>query len=362
MISFQKPLIGLSPMDGITDEPFRLLQTRIAKPDLIFTEFVSAEGLSRGGVKLYDVLLYSPQERPIIGQLFGKDPESFYKSAIVLAHLGFDGVDINMGCPAKTVIQHGSGGALIGNPELASEIIKSVKKGISDWHQGKITIDNLDLNQKTHQVIKRNLNYSNIKGLPFLKGSCPDLACRQAGRTEGFKPSVSVKTRLGVDNLIYKTWIPFLLEHQLDFLTIHGRTLKQGYSGVADWSAINECAQMAKQVNTPVLGNGDIQSRQQGIEYCQKYGLSGVLIGRASMGNPWIFNNSQASIREKFSTMLLHAELFESIFPSRRFDSLRKHFLLYSSGHPQAKKLRAQLVRVNSLADLLSLEEEFVNC
>lgn len=354
MISFQKPLVGLSPMDGITDEPFRLLQTGIAKPDLIFTEFVSAEGLSRGGVKLYDVLLFSPEERPIIGQLFGKDPESFYKSAIVLAHLGFDGVDINMGCPAKTVIQHGSGGALIDNPELASEIIKSVKKGISDWYQGKITLDDLNLNQKTHQVIKRNLKYSGVQNLPCQR--------EKPRRGEGLKILISVKTRLGITDPVYKTWIPFLLKHQLDFLTIHGRTLKQGYSGVADWSAISECAQMAKLANTPVLGNGDIQSRQQGLEYCQKYGLSGVLIGRASMGNPWIFNDSQASIREKFSTMLLHAQLFESIFPLRRFDSLRKHFLLYSAGHPQAKKLRAQLVKVNSLADFLSLEEEFVNC
>lgn len=342
MISFQKPLIGLSPMDGITDEPFRLLQSRIAKPDLIFTEFVSAEGLSRGGVKLYDVLLYSPEERPIIGQLFGKDPESFYKSAIVLAHLGFDGVDINMGCPAKTVTQHGSGGALIGKPKLASEIIKSVQKGISDWHLGKVTINDLNLNQKTHQIIERNLKYS--------------------GKTEGLIPSVSVKTRLGILEPAYKTWIPFLLEHNLDFLTIHGRTLKQGYSGVADWSAIKECAKLAGKSNTPILGNGDIQSYQQGQDYCQKYEVSGVLIGRASMGNPWVFKNAKVSLREKFSTMLLHAQIFESVFPTRSFDSLRKHFLSYSSGHPNAKKLRAQLVRVSTLADLLSLEEEYLNC
>ncbi|MFA5827958.1 MAG: tRNA-dihydrouridine synthase [Candidatus Shapirobacteria bacterium] len=355
MISFQKPIIGLSPMDGITDEPFRLLQSRIAKPDLMFTEFVSAEGLSRGGVKLYDVLLYSKEERPIVGQLFGKDPESFYKSAIILAHLGFDGVDINMGCPAKTVIQHGSGGALIENPTLASEIIKSTQKGITDWYQGRISIDNLDLNQKTHQVIKRNLKYSIIKSLPFLKGRCPE-------GTGRFVPSVSVKTRLGINDKVYKTWIPFLLQHRLDFITIHGRTLKQGYSGSTDWPAIQECAQIAKSSNTPIFGNGDIQSRQQGMDYCKKYGVSGVLIGRASTGNPWVFKDREASLKEKYSTMLLHTQLFQSIFPSRRLDSMRKHFLLYSTGHLHAKKLRAHLVRVNSLNDLLSLEDEFLNC
>jgi len=345
MINFEKPIVGLSPMDGITDEPFRLLQTKIAKPDLIFTEFVSAEGLSRGGVKLYDVLLYSQKEKPIIGQLFGKDPESFYKSAVILAHLGFDGIDINMGCPAKTVIQHGSGGALIDNPKLASEIIKSVQKGISDWCLGKTTINDLKLNKKTHQIIKRNLKYS---------AHLPSKVHQ--------KPSVSVKTRLGVAEFTYKDWIPFLLKHQLNFLTVHGRTLKQGYSGIADWSAIAKCAKMAKKADTPFFGNGDIQSRQQGLEYCKTYGLSGVLIGRASMGNPWVFNDQKVSLKEKFSTMLLHTQLFQSIFPSRRLDSLRKHFLLYSSGHPCAKKLRARLVGVNSLTDLLSLEEEFLNC
>jgi len=155
-------IVGLSPMDGITDEAFRLTQCQITKPDLIFTEFVSAEGLAHNAVKLFDTLLYSSIERPIIGQLFGKDPDSFYIAALILCHLGFDGIDINFGCPAKTVTQHGSGASLIDKPELASQIIKSVQKAVSDFSKNKFTLENLKLKEKVLEVIKRNQKYSNL--------------------------------------------------------------------------------------------------------------------------------------------------------------------------------------------------------
>lgn len=287
-------------MDGVTDEAFRLVQCRIAKPDLIFTEFVSAEGIAHGAKKLFETLKFSPLEKPIIAQLFGKDPNSFAIAAKKIVELGFDGVDINMGCPAKTVTQHGSGAALIEKPELASEIIKAVKS-----------------------VTPKTM-------------------------------TVSAKTRLGPP-----TWLPFLLDQGLDFLTIHGRTLKQGYSGQADW---DEIAKIAKISKIPIIGNGDIQSRQQGEEYCQKYGVAGVLIGRASMGNPWVFSNHIASPKEKFEAALLHAQIFKEVFPTRRFDSMRKHFLLYASGLPHAKQLRSFIVRVNSVEEFLSLEDKFLNC
>jgi len=343
----QSNIIALSPMDGVTDEAFRLVQTQIVKPDLIFTEFVSAEGISRGGVKLYDTLLFSPGERPIIGQLFGKDPESFYKSAIILCELGFDGVDINMGCPAKTVTQNGSGAALIGKPELAVQIIQSAKQGIDDWFSGKTKITDLGLNQKTLDVIEKNKKYSN------LASSISDLRSN--------KPTLSVKTRLGISESIVETWIPILLSQPIDFLTIHGRTLKQAYAGVADWQQIKKVVNLAKGTGIKIFGNGDIQNRQQGIEYCEKYGVDGILIGRAAGGNPWVFSDHIATPQEKFSAMLLHAQIFQEVFPHRCFDSLRKHFLLYTSDFPNAKSLRMKLVRLNSVKELLSLEEEFVS-
>jgi tRNA-dihydrouridine synthase len=341
-----KFIIGLSPMDGYTDEPFRLVQAEISKPDVIFTEFVSAEGLSRGGVGLYDVLLYSPLERPIIGQIFGKDPESFYKSAIVLCHLGFDGVDINMGCPAKTVTQNGSGAALIAKPELASEIIKAARSGIDDWFNKKVTIDDLKLNQKTHAVIARNLKYSS---------HIPNIGAQP--------PTFSVKTRVGITESVVDAWIPHLLSHDLDFISLHGRTLKQGYSGLAAWQEIKKAATMAHQTSTKLFGNGDVTSPAQAIQYGQEFGADGVLIGRAALGNPWIFSaDKEGSYEDKFHAMVRHAYHFNRIFPHRLFDSLRKHFLIYASGHPQAKQLRSQLVSLSSLDQLYAIEQDFLNC
>lgn len=338
------PIIALSPMDGVTDEAFRLLQTEIAKPDLMFTEFVSAEGISHGGVKLYDTLLFSSEERPLIGQLFGKGPESFYKSAVILSELGFDGIDINMGCPAKTVTQNGSGAALIGKPELAVEIITKTKQGIEDWFSGKTKITDLGLNQKTLDIIARNKKYSKIK-------------------EEKNRPTISVKTRLGITESIIETWAPILLAQNLDFLTIHGRTLKQGYSGQADWSEIQKVVELAKNTKTKIFGNGDVENKLQALEFCQKYGVDGILIGRAACGNPWCFStdNHIATPKERFSAMLLHAQLFTTVFPHRRFDPLRKNFLFYASGLTNAKQLRNKLVRLNSVSELLQLEGDFLS-
>ena len=335
-------IVGLSPMDGITDEAFRLLQCQIAKPDVIFTEFVSAEGLTHGGVKLYDQLLYSPEERPIIGQLFGKDPDSFYKAAIILSELGFDGIDINMGCPAKTVTHHGSGAALIGKSELSADLIKAVSSGINDWFQNKRNIDDLSLNQKTQDVITRNLRYSK--------------------KTTKTLPSISVKTRIGIDDVVTESWISHLLSCHPDFITIHGRTLKQVYSGVANWGEIKKAVDLAKFTDIKIWGNGDVVSHQDALDHIQNYGVSGVLIGRAAMGNPWLFIDQSATPRQKFDTMVLHAQIYQQIFPLRRFDPLRRYFLAYASGLPHAKNLRSKLVSASTLDQLCSLEAEFLSC
>lgn len=335
-------IVALSPMDGITDESFRVTQCEIAKPDIIFTEFVSAEGLAHSAVKLFDTLLYSSQERPIIGQLFGKDPDSFYIAAVILCYLGFDGIDINFGCPAKTVTQHGSGASLIEKPELAGQIIKSVQKAVADFKDNKIYLKDLKLKEKVLKVIERNIKYSEFIGKII--------------------PTVSVKTRIGITSDTTESWIPFLLSHNLDFLTLHGRTLKQGYAGVADWEVIAKAAKLAKKANTIFFGNGDVESRAEALKYCQKYGVDGVLIGRAAMGNPWAFNGEKPEFKEKFKAMLLHAKNFTEIFPTRRFDPLRRHFLLYVSGHPAAKELRMEIVKLNKISQLYALEERLLNC
>ena len=341
-----RPIIALSPMDGVTDCSYRQTQCFVKKPDVVFTEFVSAEGISRGGVKLYDQLLFESNERPIVGQIFGKDPESFYKAAVILCHLGFDGVDINMGCPAKTVTQHGSGAALIEKPQVASELIKAVRNGIDDYCSGKTAVTDLGLKQSSLDVIDRNRKFSG-HSLTY---------------KEYQKPTLSVKTRVGVSSNVVETWIPHLLSHNLDFLSLHGRTLKQGYSGTADWEAIRLAATFAKQKNTLLWGNGDINSLEDAHKAVEEYGVDGVLIGRASMGNPWVFTGKAPSFRDKFSVMCYHADQFTRIFPHRRLDPLRRHFLLYAGGHPHAKQLREKIVRINTIAELYALEEDFCTC
>jgi tRNA-dihydrouridine synthase len=336
-------------MDGITDAAFRLTQVEISKPDIIFTEFVSAEGIAHNAVKLFDQLLYSPIERPIVAQLFGKDPNSFYLATIILCHLGFGGIDINMGCPAKKVTEHGSGAALINNPKLAGEIIVATKKGIADYQNNPKIINTLNLKQKFLDVINRNLNYS-----------CPPLVKEGLGEIENKKISFSIKTRIGILDSQVDTWIPFLCSFSPDFITLHGRTLKQGYAGTANWDEIAKAAVICHNHGVKIIGNGDIQSRSMGNEYCAKYHTDGALIGRAAMGNPWVFDDKTVSFKDKYEAMLTHARHFTKIFSHRRFDPLRHHFLLYVSGHPQATLLRQQIVKLTSIDQLCSLEQMIV--
>ncbi|MFA6603151.1 MAG: tRNA-dihydrouridine synthase family protein [Candidatus Shapirobacteria bacterium] len=341
-LSGHTQLIGLAPMDGITDCAFRSTQAHIAKPDVMFTEFVSAEGLVRGGVKLYDLLLFRNGHRPIIGQLFGKDPDSFYKATVVLCHLGFDGIDLNFGCPAKTVIHHGGGAALIGTPELALSLARASQQAIADWLSGKVSLDNLDLNQKTKDVIVRNLQFS---GPP----------------SNAIHPTFSIKTRLGIEENVFTTWIPQLLALKPDFLTLHGRTLKQGYSGQADWDSIAQAANLAHQAGVPLLGNGDISSLSQAREYQSKYSVNGVLIGRFALGNPWVFSNALPTWPDRFNALKFHLTDFQSAFPLRRLDPLRRVMLEYTKSHPHAKALRLKIVAISKLEDFLSLESEFIS-
>ena len=342
-INQSSPVVGLAPMDGVTDYPFRQVQCGIAKPDVIFTEFVSADGISRGGVKLYDQLLFTPNQRPIVAQLFGKNPDTFYQAAIILCHLSFDGIDINMGCPAKTVTNHGSGAALIHQPRLASHLIKAVQSAVGDYIKSTTILTSINLPAKIIKVIARNKKFSAIKD-----------------KSQN-RPTISVKTRIGISDPITSTWISHLLKHNLDFITLHGRTLKQGYAGQADWTEIKKAALLAASTTTKLWGNGDLTSRQQALDYCHRFHTHGALIGRSAAGNPWLFKDQIATNRQKFSAMLLHTQIYQQTFPHRRFDPLRHHFLEYSKNHPQAKKLRRLLVRLTSLPELLKLEDQFIN-
>ena len=335
-------IVGLSPMDGVTDEAMRLLQAKVAKADVVFTEFVSAEGLSNGGIKLFQKLLYSPNERPIIAQLFGKNPDSFYKSTIILSELGFDGIDINMGCPSKKVSGHGSGAALIDNPQLAIEIIRAVRAGTMDWYQQENLIEKIGLKNKTKQQLDENKKYSN------LDKNKKDIL------------TVSVKTRLGTKEITIEKWAEVLIKEEIDLLTIHGRTLRQGYAGLTNWEEIAKVVKMAKNSGVAIWGNGDVFSRQEAVLKIERYGVGGVLIGRKAIGNPWVFEEKERSVsaEERKKIMLEHLEIFQKVFPNRKTDCLRSKFLAYTKGLRNAKQLRKQIVRIETKKDLLKIDFE----
>lgn len=330
------PILGLSPMDGVTDAAYRIIIAQIKKPDVIITEFVSVEGMNVGNPeKLFIPFIYDTSERPIVAQVFGTNPEAFYQSAIMVSYLGFDGIDINMGCPARNISARGAGAGLIKTPELAREIIRSVQKGCEDFINGK-KIEDLNIPQRTKDFLLT------IKK-PQPKNKLP----------------VSIKTRIGYDEIVIEEWVETLLAEEPANISIHGRTLTQMYSGLADWDAIGRGAKIIKQTKTSVLGNGDIANLTVAHDRIQQYALDGVLIGRATFGNPWLFQDKIVTREEKFNTALIHAKKYEEIYGKEFFHPMRKHLGWYMHGFEGAKELRVALLKANSSDDVQDILSHF---
>lgn len=349
------PIVGLSPMDGVTDAPFRIIMARYGKPDLMMTEFTSVEGICHGAVKALQAFIYSLEERPVVAQLFGTDPECFYKAAFVVAELGFDGIDINMGCPAKNVASKGAGAGLILNPKLAQNIIKSTMQAMIDWELGR-SIEEVGLpenivtfvrnRQKSHAV---SINPNNLKQSKAETFITPNIGKKRL--------PVSVKTRIGYDSVTIEEWVKYLLEVQPVNISIHGRTLKQMYSGKADWEAIARAAEIIHQTSTTVLGNGDVATREEAMHNVGEYGVDGVLLGRSSFGNPWVFSkvNKDIQVSERLKLAIEHAKLYENLMFSadyQIFVPMRKHLAWYCRGFPNASELRQELMKANSAIEV----------
>lgn len=325
-----KPILGLAPMDGVTDAPFRFITAKYGKPSLVITEFTAVEGICAGAEKTLEAFLYSEEERPVIAQIFGTDPECFYKSTFVVCELGFDGVDINMGCPAKNVSHRGAGAGLIQTPELAKQIVRKTQQAVIDWSNGK-TIEEAGL--PTNIIAK-------------VKSRAPQNIQRQ------LKP-VSIKTRIGYNSVTIEEWVKHLLETEPANLTIHGRTLKQMYTGSANWEAIAAAAKIVKQTETGILGNGDIKSLEDAHAKITQYGVDGALIGRSAFGNPWLFKtNNPAEIKEKLLVAIEHSKTYENIFGPQYFVPMRKHLSWYCRGFSNASEIRQQLMNANSTEDV----------
>ncbi len=308
----KKPFFVLAPMHEITDIVFRQMFIEYEKPDVFYTEFVSADGLSsQGKEKLLPYLVFEKNEKPIVAQIFGSKPDNFFKAAKLIKALKFDGIDINMGCPDKTIMKQGAGATLIKNPKLAREIIRATQKGAEQ--------------------------------LP-----------------------VSIKTIPGYDKNILTTWLPELLAEMPTAITIHTRTKKEMFSTPADWNVIKEAVMIAKKSKTLIIGNGDIKNLEEAKNKAKETGADGVMIGRAAIGRPWIFShetkNQLISPREKIMLAQKHIFLFNKYFQkTKKFAPLKKFFNVYITNFPLAKKIRMELMETKSIIDAQEILNKYLS-
>ena len=292
-------------MEGVTDSVFRQVLCDIGKPDLFFTEFLNVEGFcSKGKERVSHRVKFSKREKPLVVQLWGNVPEYYGETIKCVKKLRPDGIDINIGCSVRDVLSGGRGSALINDKKLVKEII---------------------------EIVKRE------------SGNIP----------------VSVKTRLGYDAIDIEGWIGFLLEQNLDMITIHGRISKDGYSVPSKWEEIGRCVELRNKISpdTLIIGNGDIKSLEQGKEYVRKYGVDGFMVGRAILNNPWLFSGREAiQKKERLNILVKHLKLFKKVWKgSKPFNSQKKYIKAYISDFDDVNNLRKELMNCNTVEEVLSI-------
>lgn len=338
------PIIGLAPMDGVTDASFRHMACKYGKPDVVFTEFTNVEGLAHGAATMLKAFWYEEAERPIVAQIFGVEVEAFYSTTVMLASLGFDGIDVNMGCPVNKVAKQGSGAGLIQTPELAKKIIRACQKGARDWANG-ITLEEAGVHR---EIIRACKKMSPLKTTNYQLKTAP--------------LPISLKTRIGYSTPVTETWIKHLLEVEPAAITLHGRTLKQLYSGQADWDEIAKAAALVAPTKTVFLGNGDLKTLADArSKIAEIDGLDGVLIGRATFGNPWFFSEHIPTQKERIDVIIEHAHYLQTHFPNQHFDTIKKHLAWYCHSFPGARALRGRLMMTKSAKEVEELLEKSRN-
>lgn len=302
-----KPFFIQAPMEDVTDVAFRTLISRFGKPDVTYTEFTSADGLvlapDAGKKVLLKKLEYSEGERPIVAQLFTSKPAHMEAAAKLCAELGFDGIDINMGCPDKAVEKSGCGAALIKNPENARALIRAARKS----------------------------------GLP-----------------------VSVKTRLGYNTDELETWLPELLAENPVAVTIHARTRKEMSLVPARWERVQRAVEIRNELNskTLIIGNGDVRDLTDAREKAAATGADGVMLGRAIYGNPWLYADRAVPPTpvERIGALIEHIKLFdEKMAGVSNFATMKKHFKAYISGWDGAKDLRVKMMESNTASEAVAI-------
>ncbi len=347
----KKPIMVLAPMADVTDPAFRRIIAKYGKPDVLWTEFVSADGLFLGG---YDALIkdldFDKTERPIVAQFFTGKPEMMEKAAELAVGLGFDGIDINMGCPDKSIEKQNAGAKLMTNPKLAQEIIYAAKRGA-----------------KT----------SPRRGL----GEIP----------------VSVKTRIGWNKNELETWLPALLETNPAVITVHARTRKEQSLVPARWEHVKRAVEIrdgfvdsnGKKSQTLIFGNGDVKDLEDAKAKAEETGCDGVMIGRAIFGNPWLFSKTKKDslnphispnlhrvtlckhskhrvtlcipVEERLKVLVEHTKLYEKLLPHKSFAIMKKHYKAYVTGWDGAKELRMKLMEAKDAGEVERVVNDFLS-
>lgn len=328
-LTLPRPIMAQAPMANVTDEAFRRMFVECGKPDVFWTEFVSVEGLlSRGREKLLTDLWFSPGEHPIVAQIFGGKPEQFEEVAPLIKELGFDGIDINMGCPDRGVEKSGGGAALIKDSARARAVIRALKRGAS--------------------------------GLP-----------------------ISVKTRLGYAKTgEMETWLTAILEEEPAALTVHLRTRAEMSDVTAHWELAPQVVALRDKIspNTIVLGNGDVRSLEDGKIKAAASGMDGVMVGAGIFGNPWFFSGREPSLKERLLRLVAHTELFEQLYRSdnpktigqggrlKNFEVMKKHYKSYTTNHgletegwEGVKGLRMRLMEAKNASEVRQIVLDFID-
>lgn len=305
-----KPLFVLAPMADVTDCAFRKLIAKYGKPDVLWTEFVSADGLaSRGREALLIDLQFDPSEHPIVAQLFGSNWETMEEAAKLCVKLGFDGIDLNMGCPDRSIEKSKSGAYCIKDPKLAKKILEAARRGA---------------------------------------GKLP----------------VTVKTRIGYNSVDFG-WIKEVLSWKVPLVTFHLRTRKEMSLVDAHWDLMPKILKLRDEISpdTIILGNGDVKDLADGKAKVSASGADGVMIGRGIFGTPWLFSKTKKefSVSEKLEIMLEHTRLFvEMLGAHKNFAIMKKHYKAYVNGFPGAKELRIELMECSTYQEIETLTREFI--
>jgi len=308
------PFTILAPMEGVTDVVFREIIAQIGKPDVFFTEFTNCDGLvSVGSEKVARSLRFSNSQKPVVAQIWGANPETFYLSALLCKELGFSGIDINMGCPDKSMVKKGACSALINNSSLAKEIIQATKKGSSN--------------------------------LP-----------------------ISVKTRLAPNDLKSQEWFTFLLKQDLAALTIHLRTVEELSKVPAHWDYMANIIKLRNKISpkTLIIGNGDIASYSEVKNKYKLYGCEGYMIGRGVFTNPWVFNKAvdaeKISISDRLDLYIRHVKLFDSTWGDLKNPAnLKKFSKSYINNFPDAGFLRDKIMQSKNTKEMIEIINGYKN-